>query len=317
MTVAHKLLQGLQSVLNLTAKIVLNHILQITMAGIAPVLPGKTFKIIPNVKKSQSVAIDKDGFIYAAVSEDHEFVNVYDQEGTKIKAIGAEEVEGYTFYNFSSICGVAISKEGHVLVTDSNRLRRITPEGQLELLVGSHLSGDGPLELNTPARMAIHPSTGQIYVADQYNYRIQVFNSDFTYSHSIGEKGVQPGQLYNPQDVALDSKGNVYVVNSTINCIDVFTPKGKHIRRFGKEGSGKGELYFPTSIAIDANDFIYVSEYDNHRISIFDSKGKFIDHYGRWGKGEGEFDVPRSIAFDNSGRLYVCDYNNSRIVIID
>lgn len=140
------------------------------MAETGPVLQGKTLKIIPNVSKPQSLAVDKDGNIYVAVSEDHEFLNIYDKEGTKIKAVGMEEVEGYRFHNFSSLTGVAISEGGQVLVTDSHRLRKINnimSEDGLELMVGSHLSGDGPLELNTPSRMAIHRSTGQIYVADQ------------------------------------------------------------------------------------------------------------------------------------------------------
>ena len=291
------------------------------MAEQSPTLLGKKINIIPDIDRPMSVAVDKDGFIYVAESKTslQQTVNIYDKDGAKIRSFGVAEVDGFTVCYFSSIAGVAIANDGQVLITDEHRVHKVLSDGsnRTKLIGTCDEGGSGQLEFRTPMGMAVHPSTGQIYVADQYNHRIQVLNSDFTYSYSIGEKGVQPGQLYNPQDVALDSKGNVYVVNSTINCIDVFTPEGKHIRRFGKEGSGKGELYFPTSIAIDANDnFVYVSELDNNRISIFDTKGNFIKHYGCYGRKEGEFDGPRSITIDHSGRLFVCDYGNKRIVIV-
>ena len=75
--------------------------------------------------------------------------------------------------------------------------------------------------------ISVHPTTGQIFVADHSNHRIQVINGDFTYSHSIGSEGTAPGQLNNPWDVALDGVGNVYVANSGNHCIDVFTSDGK------------------------------------------------------------------------------------------
>ena len=57
--------------------------------------------------------------------------------------------------------------------------------------------------------IAVHPTTGLVFVADSYNNRIQVFNSDLTYAHSITLHGDK--QFNSPYDVSLDSDGCVYV----------------------------------------------------------------------------------------------------------
>ena len=47
----------------------------------------------------------------------------------------------------------------------------------------------------TPAGIAISPITGQVYIADSGNHRIQVLNPDLTFSHSFGKKGSANGQF--------------------------------------------------------------------------------------------------------------------------
>ncbi|CAI8051215.1 E3 ubiquitin-protein ligase TRIM71, partial [Geodia barretti] len=48
-----------------------------------------------------------------------------------------------------------------------------------------------------------------VYVAERDNHRIQVLNSDLTYSSSFGRKGSNNGEFNWPYDVATDRDGNV------------------------------------------------------------------------------------------------------------
>ena len=64
--------------------------------------------------------------------------------------------------------------------------------------------------------LVYHPTTRKIYVADQYNHRIQILNPDLMYSYSFGSYGSDNGQFQFPLDVGFDSTGNVYVADSTI-----------------------------------------------------------------------------------------------------
>ena len=279
----------------------------------SPEKRGKPVMIMSGLNKPWGIAVDKKEQSIVAEYKNH-CTTVYDKEGKKVQSFGSE---GMDEGQFTTPSGVAVTKDGHILVTDKHRLQKLL-EGRCIMSVGSSETGSGPLQFNCPRGIAVHSITGQVYVADERNHRIQVINGDFTYSHSIGSEGRAPGQLNRPWDVALDGVGNVYVANFFNHCIDVFASDGKYLRRFGCIGSGNGQLYLPSSIAIDTHNMVYVAENNNHRISIFTTDGVFIRHFGHRGKGEGELEVqyPHGITVDMLGNLYVSDTGNNRVIIL-
>ena len=273
---------------------------------------GKPVKTILGFNGQRCTAIDKKEQLIVA-EEDGLCITVYDKEGKKARSF---QSEGTKEGQFNRPHGVAVTNDSHILVTDDHRLQKLTPEGCCVMSVGSNERGSGPLQFSAPIGIAVHPTTGQIYVADCGNYRIQVINGDFTYSHSIGSYGTAPGQLRLPWDVALDGVGNVYVANFSNHCIDVFTSDGKHLRRFGSRGFGDGQLNWPSSITIDTYNVVYVADHGNHRISVFTTDGAFIRNFGHQGSGEGEFNNPYGITVDTLGNLCVSDTGNNRVVIL-
>ena len=276
----------------------------------SPEMRGKPVKIVAGINGPWGVAVDKKEQLIVAEFGSH-CITVYDKEGKKVRLLGSK---GTNYGQFTSPCGVAVTNDGHILVTDEYRLQKLTPEGHCVMSVGSSKADSGPLQFRIPIGISVHPTTGQIFVADNCNHRIQVINGDFTYSHSIGSIGTAPGQLYYPYDVALDGVGNVYVANSWNNSIGVFTLDGKYLRRFGSYGSGDGQLYWPSSITIDTHNMVYVAERGNHRISVFTTDGVFIRHIGH--RGSGEFNNPLGIIVDMLGNLYLSDNGNNRVVIL-
>ena len=276
----------------------------------SPEMRGKSVKIVAEINGPWGVAVDKKEQLIVAECGSH-CITVYDKEGKKIQSFGScGTKEGQFTYPRE----VAVTNDGHILVTDDHRLQKVTPEGHFVMSIGSSDKGSGPLQFSYPRGISVHPTTGQIFVADEYNHRIQVINGDFTYSHSIGSEGTAPGQLNHPWDVALDGIANVYVANCSNDCIDVFTSDGKYLRRVGSRGSGNGQLNRPSSITIDTHNMVYVAEYYNHRISVFTTDGVFIRHIGHQGSGEGEFKYPCGITVDMLGNLYVSDNGNGRVV---
>jgi DNA-binding beta-propeller fold protein YncE len=53
--------------------------------------------------------------------------------------------------------------------------------------------------------------SGNVYVTDQANYRIQAFSATGTYLNQWGSRGSANGQFQWPACVAVDASGNVYV----------------------------------------------------------------------------------------------------------
>ena len=280
----------------------------------SPEMRGKPVKIVAGFNRPLGVAVDKKEQLIVAENGNH-CITVYNKEGKKVQSFGSL---GTKDGQFTDPRGVAVTNDGHILVTDEHRLQKLTPEGRCVMSVGSSVRGSGPLQFSTPMGLSVHPTTGQIFVADDWNHRIQVINGDFTYmySHSIGSLGTAPGQLYYPHDVALDGVGNVYVADNWNHCIDVFTSNGKYLRRFGSRGSGDGQLSLPSSITIDTHNIVYVAECGNQRISVFTTDGVFIRHIDHQGSGEEEFNKPYGITVDMLGNLYVGDNGNNRVVIL-
>ena len=264
-------------------------------------------KTITGLNRPWGVAVCDNGDIVVAECGAH-CVTIVNKEGKKVKSFrGTEETkEG----QFTYPRGVAITNDKHILVTDEHRLQKLTFDGVCVQTVSS--SGSGQLQFNYPRGIAVHPTTGLVFVADTRNDCIQVFNSYFTYAYSITLHG--DNQLNKPYDVSLDSEGHLYIAEFGDHCITKLTTTGEYITRFGSRGIAPGQLYYPNSLTI-SNNLVYVSECgNNHRVSVFDTKGTFLHCFGER-SGKKEFNKPFGIATDTVGNLYVSDRFNNRLVV--
>ena len=201
--------------------------------------------------------------------------------------------------------GVAITKDGHLLVTDNHRLQKLTTDGVCLKSVGSAISGSGELEFLYPDGITVHPTTGQIFVAEHGNNRIQVLNDNLTFSHMITLHGDK--QLNRPDDLSLDNDGYLYIADWGNNCITKVTTAGEYMTRIGSGESASNQLSYPSSIVIN-NNILYIAE--SGKVSIFDTEGCFLHSF------DGTFrSSPEGIAIDKLGNLYVSDTWNDRIVV--
>jgi tripartite motif-containing protein 71 len=67
-------------------------------------------------------------------------------------------------------------------------------------------------------------SSGNIYVADFNNDRIQKFDSNGILQNTLGTRGSGDGQFGAPEGIAIDSSGNAYVTDEH-NRVQVFAPQ--------------------------------------------------------------------------------------------
>ena len=271
-----------------------------------PNMRGRPVKTINGLVKPYGIAVCDNGDIVVAENGSG-CVTIVNIEGKKVRSFGTRGTkEGH----FTSLSGVAISIDGHILAVDYHRLQKLTFDGVCIKSVGSSKDGCGQLQFRYPEGIAVQPITGQIFVADGGNNRIQVFNNDLSFSRTITH-----GQFHYPYDVSLDSVGHLYVAEWSNDCITKLTSTGQYITRFGSPGTTPGKLYRPSSLIV-SNDLVYVSEACGRRVSIFDTKGKFLHCFGKEGSGEGELDYPHGITVDTFGfSLYVSDTRNNRVVI--
>jgi sugar lactone lactonase YvrE len=160
-------------------------------------------------------------------------------------------------------------------------------------------------------------ASGNVYVVDTYNHRVQKFSSSGVYETEWGTFGSDVGQLKNPLDCAVDSSGNIYVSDSDNSRVQKFSSSGVYITQFGSYGSDNGQFKSQWGIAVDVSGNIYVVDTFNFRVEKFDSSGNFLVKWGSDGFGDGEFSYPYGIAVDGSGNVYVADNGNNRVEKFD
>ena len=237
------------------------------------------------------------------VITDVDSVSVFSPNGAKLRSFGTR---GSGPGQFVGLRGVAVDDEGNILVADSNnrRIQKFTTDGQFLTSVGTKGTG----QFRSPWDVAFNTHNKKVYVVDNGNHRIQVLNSDLTFSNIIGEEyGTKDGEFAFPWGITCDSTGNVYVADSGNNRIQVFTASGKFLRKFGCRGMEEGKLNWPVGVAVDSRGMVFVSESDNNRISVFTTEGQFLKSFGRNGTKPGEFEFPLWLAVDDYDVLCVCD----------
>ena len=269
-------------------------------------VPIQTF----DIKNPRGVAFNHAGEIVVSAGD---YVSVLGLNGTKIRSIGTH---GSGPGQFLDPRGVAVDDEGNILVADygNDCIQKFANDGQFLASVGTN--GTGPLHFDDPKDVAFNTVNKKVYVVDNRNHRIQVLNSDLSFSSMIGvHYSSKNGEFSFPMGVTCDSTGNLFVADFANHRIQVFTASGKFLRKFGCRGKEEGELDWPMGVAVDSKGMVFISENGSCRISVFTSEGRFVKSFGQRGSGPGEFDKPRYLAVDDCGVLCVCDLGNDRVQI--
>ena len=222
--------------------------------------------------------------------------------------------------------GIAINpstREMYVADTYNNRIQKFQlattcPKGTTPIVSGVCFIttwgsfGKGTGQFQNPRGIALD-SSGNVYIADTYNDRIQKFKSTGEFIKTWGTFGSDNGKFWWPYDVDVDSSDKVYVADIKNNRIQKFTNTGIFITTWGSTGKGSGQFYNPVGVAVDKTGNVFVSDVGNDRIQKFTDTGKFIRVWGTRGSGDGKFLSPVGIALDSSGNVYVVDKWNHRI----
>ena len=128
----------------------------------------------------------------------------------------------------------------------------------------------------------------EIVVADEYNNRVQVFDSNGTFLRSFGDVGENAGQFNHPDGVAIDKDGNIFVADRDNHRVQIFSREGKHVGSFGGKGSLDSQLSNPWGLSLDITGNVIVADTGNKLIKIFTPDGRFVMKIG----GQGSFSFP-------------------------
>ena len=262
-------------------------------------IPTPTKKI--TIQRPYMLAVTEDKIVVVGDSAEH--VNIYSKEWERI---GSFKLEGK---EHPSPKGVATDGK-FLFITDktNNSVSKYTFDGDRISSIGK--KGSKPLEFNGKCGIAVNKRMGKVYIADQYNNRIQVLDSDLGFDTMFGKKGNQEREFDKPRDVAVANNGTIYVADANNNRVQVFKYNGEYIREFGND-----DLYSPVGVCVDSNDHVLVADHDNNRVCVFNPKGELLFSFGEGGEGQGKFVDLYGIALDSDGKIYTADYGSNCVQI--
>ncbi len=179
---------------------------------------------------------------------------------------------------------------------------------------GAPGAGDG--QFDGPVGISFSAS-GDIFITDLTNSRIQRFNSSGVYQSQWGSAGTGNGEFDAPSGIMITTSTDIYVVDSNNDRVQRFNSSGVYQSQWGSAGTGNGEFSDPFGITIDSDGYIYVADASNNRIQKFSTLGTYQSQWGSAGTGNGEFNSPVGIGVDSENNIYVVDSSNSRIQKFD
>lgn len=162
---------------------------------------------------------------------------------------------------------VAVGPDGRIYVADATDTVKIFSSGGAP--VGAFGRRGYPVGmLDVPVALAINGSLGELYIADQNNSRIQVFNLNGTHLRTWGSRGngnYAPGQFLRVWGMDLDGAQNLWVYDSILRLFQVFSANGTVQAQYPV---GAPEIRTGIDMAF-CGDRIYLTAQSSHCVLVF------------------------------------------------
>lgn len=141
--------------------------------------------------------------------------------------------------------------------------------------------------------------SGNLYVADTENDRVQVFTAKGGFVDKFGTNGGGDGQFTSPYDVAVGPDGTVFVADYSNDRVQVFSAGGGFRQAIGSSQ--------PTGVGVDADGNLYVADVGG-KVTRYDKASSFEPgkSWGAVGRG-GDLDVSAD------GTIFVADNGGLRV----
>ena len=172
-------------------------------------------------------------------------------------------------------------------------------------IVATGKEGFAPGELYHPAGVAIHEDTHQIFVANWFDDRVEIFSKtgDFLYQLSVG--------LSEPCGIAIHGD-SVYVSCLGDDTVSKFSlTEMRRVRRIGGEGSNNGQLNCPLDLTTDPVGCVFIADNRNDRICIHDPDLNHLRNITHQ-----SMSLPTDVKISRDCLYVLCPSNNPCILVL-
>lgn len=200
-----------------------------------------------------------------------------------------------------------VAKNANGTSYGSDRTVTTPPEAAAPKYVSSFGSpGSGAGQFNKPTDLAV-TSTGDLWVVDRLNHRLQKISSAGGYLAQIGGFGTGNGQLRSPTGIAIDLTGDIWVADTNNRRLEKFGTNGEYLAQCGAGQFSVG----PYDVAVGANNEIWAADGDSGRVLKFDASCSYASVMG----SPQVFSKPYALGVDAENHLWVADESGYNRVV--
>ena len=247
---------------------------------------GKRGKAPGELNSPQGVAIDEDTHQIFVANDSNNRVEIFSETGEYICQLGEGQL--------NKPWGIAIHGDNvYVSSCNDHTVSRFSlTDMSLVRKIGGGGSKDG--EFMSPKQLTTD-STGRVFIADTYNYRICIHDPNLNHLYNITLESMSQ-----PTDVKI-SRDHLYVLCLIINpCILVLTLEGDKLHSL----ITRGEMSYPRFFfCLDPLNNFVISDFRSYLIRVFSPEGNLLHTIGREGHQPGMFYQPSGVAINPNGRL--------------
>lgn len=212
----------------------------------------------------------------------------------------------------------AILESNKLVVLDSHsrilRYNSVLNNTNLFTEFGSYRNSSS--QFSNPQSVCVDQDTGNIYVSDSFNHRIQKFSADGQLLASYGGiggpagLGTALGYFTYPKQTAVDEVGGLYVADFGNSRIVYKNPLNGLFTLVVAVDT-------PWGVATDGNGRIYVSSWNDNTIKVYQN-GVFVNSWSGVNTPGGKLNKPCELKFgtyQGQKALFVADCGNNKIQI--
>jgi len=277
------------------------------------------------------VAVDDTGAVYVSDAANSNRIRKIDTDGGVVTVAGGNDgfADGQgTQAAFNTPSGIALDSSGNLYVADTgnNRIRKITPAGQVTTLAGDGTAGysDGPAmqaRFNGPIGLAVDHN-GNVFVADTYNDRIRKISTEgrVTSIAGAGHPGYADGtaatSLFDtPCGVAVTPDGTLFIADTGNSQVRKLSPDGQvtTLKPVFPNALAAPDLRQPVGLALTHDGFVYITELDRGRVVQLAPDGTaqvITSSHNAADPVAVRLHQPGGIAVGRNGELYLADSGN-------
>ena len=211
-------------------------------------------------RSPMGIAVDDEGNILVADNGNNR-IQKFTNDGQFLASVGTKGTGPLQFINPMDVAFNTHNKKIYV-VDNENRIQVLNSDLTFSNIIGKKHGLANPWGVTCE-------STGNVYVADSRNHRIQVFTANGKFLRKFGCRGKGEGELDFPVGVAVDSRGKIFIGERENHRISVFTTKGEFVKSCGQCGRRPGEFDHPRWLAVDDCGVLCVCDNGNGRVQIY------------------------------------------------